>query len=134
MQISTFDDLLQAARQQADAQRLLLVFAEASLPDNASPEQRAAFAAGHGGELAPTTCVDKTPDEIGSFAALVQEAAQFNPNWVIVFVAGAAGIGPKAPTSKDVEPHLQGMVEAIKAGQLGNFIPFNRDGDAVSLN
>lgn len=134
MQISTFDDLLQAARQQTDAQRLLLVFAEASLPDNASPEQRAAFAAGYGGELAPTTCVDKTPDEIGSFAALVQEAAQFSPNWVIVFVAGAAGIGPKAPTSKDVEAHLQGMVEAIKAGQLGNFIPFNRDGDAVNLN
>jgi hypothetical protein len=129
MNISNFDDLLQAAKQQKDAQRLLLVFAGAALPDNASPEQRSAFAAGHGGELTPLMCVDKTPDELASFASLQEEAAQLNQAWVIVFVAGMAG-----PSSKDAEPHLQGMVEAIKAGQLDRFIPFNRRGDAVNLN
>jgi hypothetical protein len=134
MNISNFDNLLQAAKQQTDAQRLLLVFASAALPDNASPEQRSAFAAGHGGELAPIMCVDKTPDELVSFASLQEEAAQLNQDWVIVFVAGLSGQGPRAPSSKDAEPHLQRMVEAIKAGQLGHLIPFNRQGDAVSLN
>jgi len=53
MDINTFDDLLRAARQQPDPQRLLLVFAGASLSPDASTAQRAAFEAGVGGELAP---------------------------------------------------------------------------------
>lgn len=134
MNISNFDDLIQAAKQQPDAQRLLMVFAHAGLPDNASPEQRAAFAAGHGGELAPVMCVDKTPDELGSFAQLTSESAQFGQEWVIVFVAGMSGHEGHAPSSKDAEPHLQHMVESIKAGQLDHFIAFNRDGEAVTLN
>src|SRR5258706_3756966 len=46
MNIDTLDELLHAARQQSQPQRLLLVFAEASVPVDASTEQRAAFAAG----------------------------------------------------------------------------------------
>lgn len=133
MNISTFDDLLQAARQQPDAQRLLLVFAGAGLPDDASPEQRAAFAAGHGGELTPVMCVDKTPEEIGTFEALCTEANQFGHDWAIVFVAGMSGKGRRAPSSDDAAPHLQSMVDAVKVGQIRNFIPFNRAGDAVQL-
>ncbi|MFW9617002.1 ribonucleotide reductase subunit alpha [Aquabacterium sp.] len=133
MNISTFDDLLQAARQQPDAQRLLLVFAGAGLPDDASPEQRAAFAAGHGGELTPVMCVDKTPEEIGTFETLCTEANQFGHDWAIVFVAGMSGKGRRAPSSDDAAPHLQSMVDAVKVGQIRNFIPFNRSGDAVQL-
>jgi len=111
-----------------------MVFAHAGLPDNASPEQRAAFAAGHGGELAPIMCVDKTPEELGSFAALASEASEFGQEWVIVFVAGMSGQDGRAPSSQDAEPHLQQMVESIKAGQIDHFIAFNREGDAVTLN
>jgi hypothetical protein len=134
MNISTFDDLLQAANQQADAQRLLLVFAGATLPADADAAQRAAFEAGNGGELTPLMCVDKTPAELSSFAKLVQEAAQFGHDWVIVFVAGMSGQGRQAPSSEAAQAHLQDMVDAIKAGQLDRFIPFNRQGDAVRLN
>lgn len=134
MNISTFDDLIQAAQQQPEPQRLLMVFAQAGLPEHASPEQRAAFAAGHGGELVPIMCVDKTPQELGSFSALMSEASQLVQEWVIVFVAGMSGQGGQAPSSQDAEPHLQRMVEAIKAGQLDRFIAFNREGDAVVLN
>lgn len=133
MHIATFDQLLQAARQQPDAQRLLLVFAGASLPEQATPEQRAAFAAGQGGELTPLMCVDKTPDELGSFAALRDEAAGMGQAWAIVFVAGLSGRGAQAPSPQEAEPHLQRMVEAIKAGQLGQCIPFNTEGNAVDL-
>lgn len=134
MNITTFDELLHAAQQQPDAQRLLMVFAGAELPDNATPEQRAAHEAGHGGELAPLMCVDKTPDELKSFAALVQEASQMGQEWAVVFVAALSGHGPQAPSSADAQDHLQRMVEAIKFGQIASFIPFDRQGDAVQLN
>lgn len=134
MNITTFDELLQAAKQQPDAQRLLMVFAGAGLPEDSTPEQRAAFEAGHGGELAPLMCVDKTPDELLNFATLTQEASQMGQEWAVVFVAGLSGHGPQAPSTADAQVHLQRMVEAIKGGQVEAFIPFNRQGDAVRLN
>ncbi len=41
MNITTFDDLLAAARHQTEPQRLLLVFAGAELPADSSPERAA---------------------------------------------------------------------------------------------
>ena len=64
MDISSFDDLLQAARMQPEPQRLLFVFAAVELPDDATPAQRARFEAGQGGALVPLMCVDKRPEEI----------------------------------------------------------------------
>ncbi len=133
MNIASFDDLLLAARQQPTAQRLLLVFAGASLPPDATPEQRAAFDAGQGGELAPLMCVDKTPDELDGFATLVSEAEQFGQPWVIVFAAALSGSATQAPSSDDAQAPLQRMVESVKAGQIGAFIPFDRSGRAVRL-
>ena len=46
MTISNFNDLLSAARQQTQSQRLLLVFAKAELPADSTPEQRSRFLAG----------------------------------------------------------------------------------------
>lgn len=133
MSIAHFDDLINAALAQPDAQRLLLVFASVALPHNASPAQRAAFAAGHGGELTPVMCVDKSPQELGSFAALLGESAQFGHDWGIVFAAGMSGHGGVPPSSEEAEPYLQQMVESVKEGMIDNFIAFNREGKAVSL-
>ncbi len=133
MSLESFSDLLNAARQQPQPQRLLFVFAGAELPDDASPEQRAAFAAGQGGALAPLMCADKVPDELAGFEALVSESEQFGQAWAIVFVAAMSGQGGVAPTSAQAEAPLQKMVEAIKAGQIGAYLPFNREGQAVNL-
>ncbi|MBP8091490.1 MAG: ribonucleotide reductase subunit alpha [Giesbergeria sp.] len=134
MEITSFDDLLKAAHAQPEPQRLLFVFAGAELPDDATPAQRADFEAGHGGALVPRMCVDKAPHELGSFAALVNEAAQFDQGeWDMVFAAALPGTQHHAPTSADAEAPLQAMVEAIRAGQIGNFIPFNRQGEPVQL-
>ena len=133
MNISTFDDLLQASTQQPDAQRLLMVFVGAALPDNSNADEQARFEAGHGGELTPLMCVDKTPDEIPSFEALTTEAAQFGQPWALVFVAAMSGTGSLAPTSQQASPALEGMVQAIKDGQMDRFIPFNTQGHAVRL-
>ncbi|MCB2020964.1 MAG: ribonucleotide reductase subunit alpha [Rhizobacter sp.] len=131
MNITHFNDLLQAARAQPEPQRLLFVFAGAELPADASAEQRRQFEAGEGGELAPLMCVDKSPDELAGFDALVAEAAQAGPPWAIVFTAALAGRAGVAPTSVDAEAPLQRMVEAIKEGRIDDLLPFDRQGDPV---
>ena len=94
--------VLRAAQQQPEPQRLLFVFAGAVLPDDSTPEQRARFEARQGGALTPLMSVDKTPEELGTFAALVEESRQFGRDWAIVFVASLPGRDGRAPTSKHV--------------------------------
>ncbi len=134
MDISTFDDLLQVARAQPEPQRLLFVFAGVELPDDATPEQRERFEAGKGGALVPLMCVDKRPDELASFSALVAESIQFGSQpWGIVFAAAMSGTLNHAPTSEDAEAPLQRMVEAIKRGEHGGYIPFDPQGHTVQI-
>ena len=136
MDISSFDDLLHAARLQPEPQRLLFVFVGVELPDDATPAQRARFEQGQGGALVPLMCVDKTPQELPSFAALAAEARQFaaaGQDWVMVFVAALSGRLHQAPTPADAEAPLQRMVDAIKRGAIESFIPFDRQGDPVRL-
>ena len=134
MEISCFDDLLQAARAQAESQRLLFVIVGVELPDEATPAQRERFAQGEGGALVPQMCVDKAPDELASFDALVQEAAQFGKDWTLVFAAAMSGTLNRAPTSGDAELPLESMVDAIKRGVHAGLIPFDRTGHAVQID
>jgi len=132
--ISSFDDLLRAAQQQPEPQRLLFVFANAALPDDSTPEQRARFEAGQGGALTPLMSVDKTPEELGTFDALVEESRQFGHDWAVVFVASLSGRGGCAPTREEADRSLQRMIESIKAGSIGSFIPFDRQGQPMLFN
>ena len=133
MEISHFNDLLAAARAQSEPQRLLLVFASASLSAGATAEQRARFEAGESGELAPLMCVDKDPHALADFAALVDEAATLGPQWVLVFAAALSGTGGRQPADGQIDAALQRMVEAVKSGDLSGLIPFDRQGEAVQL-
>ena len=134
MNISSFDDLLRAARQQPEPQRLLFVFANADLPDDSTPEQRARFQAGQGGALVPLMSVDKTPEELDTYAALVEESRQFGHDWVVVFVAGLSGHDGRAPTDAEAGQSLQRMIDAIKADSFKSFMPFDRLGNPVLFN
>jgi hypothetical protein len=131
--IASFDDLLRAARAQPDPQRLLFVFAKAGIPDDATDEQRARFESGQGGTLTPLMCVDKTPEEVESFEALVKEARQFDEAWDIVFVAALSGTAGVSPSAAAAEQPLQQMVESIKSGAISRFIPFDVDGQPVQF-
>jgi hypothetical protein len=134
VEIASFDDLLRAARGQPEPQRLLFVFAGAELPADSTPEQRARYQAGEGGALTPLMSVDKIPEDLGTFAALVEESRQFGHDWAIVFVASLSGRGGRAPTSEEAGRSLQRMIESIKAGAFGAFIPFDRNGEPVLLS
>ncbi len=133
MDITTFDDLLLAARQQPEPQRLLLVFAGASLPADASAQQRADFEAGEGGELAPLMCVDKDPHALASFAGLAAEAATLGPPWVLLFAAALAGRAALPPSDAEVSAALQQMVEAVRHGDVTSYAPFDSEGQVVQL-
>jgi hypothetical protein len=134
MNIESFDDLLRAARSQPEPQRLLFVFAGAELPEDSTPEQRARYQAGEGGSLTPMMSVDKSPGELESFAALAEEAGQFGRDWAIVFVASLSGRGGRAPSGAEAGQSLERMIASIKAGAVGAFIPFDRNGDPVLLS
>ena len=134
MNIASFDDLVRAARAQPEPQRLLFVFANAEEPDNCTPGQRASFEAGQGGALVPLMSVDKIPDELGTFAELVAESRQFAPEWAVVFVTALAGKNGCAPTSAEADQSLQRMIESIKTGAFGAFMPFDTDGQPVLFN
>jgi hypothetical protein len=77
--------------------------------------------------------VDKAVEALSTFDALVEESRAAGPEWALVFVAALAGKGGRAPTSKECETPLLQMVEAIKAGRHGSYIPFDRLGQPVRL-
>lgn len=131
MDISSFDDLLMAARAQTEPQRLLFVFAGAELPDDATPEQRARFEQGEGGALVPVMCVDKSIAELSSFDALMNESRGMGQAWQIVFAAALSGTGGRALTSDDAKEPLKRMEDAIRRGAFDNYIPFDRQGQPV---
>lgn len=131
MDIASFDDLLSAARTQTQRQRLLFVFAVIELPDDASLSERAAFARGEGGALAPLMCVDKSPDEIVSFQQFAEEADKMGQAWGMLFAAALSGSADREPTSEEATRHLENMVEAIRLGRPEAFAVFNRQGIAV---
>ena len=134
MSIESFDDLLRAATEQPEPQRLLFVFATAGVDDDATPEQRARFEAGQGGTLTPLMCVDKLPGELASFDVLLAESREFEQDWDMVFVAALPGSGGVSPTSAQAEAATQRMVEAIKSGRIGGFIPFDAQGRPVQFS
>jgi hypothetical protein len=133
MSISSFDDLLRSARAQPEPQRLLFVFTTAGVPDDATAQQRTRFDAGQGGTLTPLMCVDKAAVELTSFEALLEESRQLGQAWDIVFVAALAGSGAAQPTSAQAEAALQRMVDSIKAGDIGRFVPFDVRGEPVEF-
>lgn len=134
MDIASFDDLLRAARAQPEPQRLLFVFAAAELPADCTPAERARYAAGEGGALVPLMSVDKVPEELAAFADLVQESRRFAADWSMVFVAGLAGRDGRKPTAEEADRSLQRMIELVKSGSFGSFIPFDRQGRPVQIS
>lgn len=135
-EIRHFHDLLRAAHAQPERQRLLLVFVSSELPEGATQAQRESFARGEGGALTPLMCVDKLPEEIESFDALVREAREYalpGPQWQLIFVAALMGTPEHEPGDAETDRALGRLVEAIKGGTIDGLLPFDRQGNVVEL-
>jgi len=132
--ITDYPSLLLAAKNQAEPQRLLFVFLKASLPKDHKREEAMRFHSGQGGELEPVMCVDKTLDELGSFADLVAESAGMEKDWQIVLVASLSGRNGVAPTPDEATGPLKKMVQAVEqGGNLSSFLAFDKKGDPIQF-
>ena len=123
------------AKQQPEPQRLCFVFLRASLPDDHNAEEEANFQSGQGGELEPIMCVDKLPEELGSFEDLVTESELMDQDWQIVLIAGLSGNGGTPPTSEDAQKPLDSMEDAVRSGRsLSNYLALDRTGSPVHFH
>lgn len=129
--LDDFEQLLIAARQQEEPQRLLFVFARRELGSHSTAAQQASFARGVGGHLRPILCVDKLPEEVAGFAALAAESGQTGQHWDIVFVGSLDGRAGVAPNSDEADQPLRFMVNAINDGRVSEFAAFDREGHAL---
>lgn len=134
MNISSYEDLLKAAKQQPEPQRLLFVFTQPELPEGYAEAQIQRFHAGKGGVLTPKMCTDKALDELGSFSDLVAESRQTGQDWKIVFVACLAGRGGVMPSTEDAQEPLKKMIEAINNGAISGYLAYDRDGNQVQFS
>ncbi|MFZ3040699.1 MAG: ribonucleotide reductase subunit alpha [Thiobacillus sp.] len=134
MNISNYADLLTAARQQPEPQRLFFVFTQPELPEGYAAAQNKGFQDGTGGVLTPQMCTDKALDELGDFADLVEESRHMGQDWKIVFVACLAGHAGGMPSSEEAQAHLKTMVNSIQNGAISNYLAYDRDGDLVQFS
>ena len=133
MHIASFADLLHAARTQDQPQRLLFIFAASELPDDASKTQQERYQARMGGALSPVVYVDKSPEEIGNFEALVEESRATGASWDIVFITSLSGKEGQPPNNDQIEQTFVRLIEMIRLGQIDSFLTFDREGGVVRL-
>ena len=126
--ISMFSDLLTMANEQPDPQRLLFLFAatEATKKSRKRDDKK--------GTIEPTMVVDKLPEELTDFKALIKEADSINKEWDFVFIASLSGDKRLPPSAKDAEPYLDQMTEDIKTGKnIGRYVVFDRAENPIEL-
>jgi len=134
MTISNFEDLLQAAAQQPDPQRMLFVFVEKGPPEDWPADNAGNFRPDSGGTLTPVVCVDKAVTDVSSFAGLAKESEATGQHWDIVLVACIAGKHGAAPSALEVDQGLEMMVDAVKTGsKLSRFLAFDRRGGLLQI-
>lgn len=133
MSIENYADLITTAKNETNPQRLLFVFAKAVLPDDATPEEKAAFEKGEGGALDPILCVDKTPEEAASFPTLVAEAETTGHSWDVAFISAMSGHAGQTLNSDECVQPLNMMVEQIRLGKISQFLAISRDGELIEI-
>lgn len=126
--ISSFEDLINVASQQQDAQRLLMLFAKAEVEDSQQSDEQSK------GSITPIMCVDKLPQEVASFDALTKEADNINNDWNFILIAGLTGKGTVPPTSEEADHYLNKMVNDVSSGQdLSAYVIFDRDKNPIMM-
>lgn len=128
--ISNFSDLLEMAQSQEQPQRLLMLFA---LADGGSDNPKKQRKKQHG-TIAPVMCVDKLPQEIESFAALVAEADRISQDWNFIIIAGLSGENGVAPSTEDADPYLNQMANGLTMGEdLSRYLIFDRSENPIVM-
>lgn len=127
--ISNFQQLLTVATEQEQPQRMLLLFAKAEGKKSKKKSKK------QNGTISPVMCVDKLPEEIASFEALVKEADSVSKDWDFVICAGLSGQNGVTPTTEDADPYLNQMTNHLASGaDLSQYVIFDRDDSPVVVS
>jgi hypothetical protein len=128
MKIENFNDLLKATTLQAQPQRLLFLFAKATAMKNAVASKH------QSGTIDPVMCVDKLPEDIASFEALVIEADGITNKWDFVFIGCLDGVDGLPPSTEDAGPFLKIMSNNLASGKdIAKYIVLDREQKQVIL-
>ncbi len=131
--ISNFEQLLVAATEQDQPQRLLFLFAKAEGSSDSKKKKKKKNDEQHG-TLSPVMCVDKLPEEIESFKTLSEEADSISKDWDFVIAVGLSGKDGVAPTVDEAEPFLNKMTNDLSSGQsMAQYVIFDREENPVMI-
>lgn len=123
-----YEELLAMAANQDQPQRLLFLFAK---PEGHNPKKSKKHQKGH---INPIMCVDKLPEEVTSFDALVTEADSIDKEWHFVFISGLSGENNTPPSSDDAEPYLNKMTNDLVTGQnISRYLVLDRHGQPIEM-
>mgnify|MGYP007012664953 FL=1 len=123
-----FKELLEMTEQQEQPQRLLFLFAQ---PEGHNSKKSKKHVKGH---IEAVMCVDKLPEELTTFSALIKEADSITKDWQFVFIAGLSGQNGVAPTTDDAEPYLNKMSNDLADGQdLGRYVILDRNEKPIEM-
>jgi len=124
-----FSKLIEAAKKQEQPQRLLMLFAKAE-----GNKKKGKNAVNETGTVTPLMCVDKLPEELESFDALIKEADGISEDWNFVLIAGLGGSDGVAPPTEAAEPYLNQMANDVMMGQdLTGYTILDRQQNPVLL-
>lgn len=134
MEIANYREFLQLVKTRPEPQRLLFVFTDAQLPDDASEHEREQFREREGAALTPILCGDRLATEMEGFSSLCREVEVTGRQWEVLFVSSITRGDGAMPTVADVEQFMKVMLEAIKQGKVSRFAAFNRDGELLRIS
>lgn len=123
-----FKELLDAASNQDEPQRLLFLFAQIEKQESKKHKKR------QRGSVVPLMCVDKLPSELQDFRTFSAEADQISADWDFMVVAGLGGVNGMPPSTEDAEPHLNKMANDLMMGaDLSKYVIFDRKENPVTM-
>lgn len=126
--MSMFKQVLTMSRQQTEPQRLLFLFAETSASRKSRKRDDKK------GTITPRMVVDKLPEELTDFAALVIEADSIDKDWDFVFIAALGGDESGPPSSVEAEPFLRQMTSHVETGSnIHRYVVLDRDETPIEL-
>lgn len=123
-----FSNLLAKANEQTDKQRLLFLFAKTNETNKSRKRDDKK------GSIEPTMVVDKLPEELSGFDALVSEADAISKDWDFVFIASLSGDNSSPPSSEEAEPYLNKMTDDVMTGSnIFRYVVFDRKENPIEL-
>ena len=126
--IKLFKDLLTMTNEQEQPQRLMFLFANAEAKNAKKSKKH------QQGTITPVMCVDKLPEELTTYDALIKEADSIAKDWNFVFIASLSGDNGKAPSTEDAEPFLNKMTNDIETGNgVNRYVIFDREENPIEL-